>query len=46
MRTIVKGKNAEIPDHVRDYAERQLKRIERLLDDRRLHNDLRLNRWR
>ena len=33
MRTIVKGKNAEIPDRVRDYAERKLKRIERLLDD-------------
>ena len=34
MRTIVKGKNAEIPDRVREYAERKLKRIERLLDDR------------
>ena len=34
MRTIVKGKNAEIPDRVRDYAERKLKRIERLTDDR------------
>ena len=34
MRTIVKGKNAEVPDRVRDYAERKLKRIERLLDDR------------
>ena len=33
MRTIVKGKNAEIPDRVRDYAERKLKRIGRLLDD-------------
>jgi putative sigma-54 modulation protein len=33
VRTIVKGKNAEIPDRVRDYAERKLKRIERLLDD-------------
>ncbi len=33
MRTIVKGKNAEIPDRVREYAERKLKRIERLLDD-------------
>ena len=30
---IVKGKNAEIPDRVRDYAERKVKRIERLLDD-------------
>ena len=33
MRTIVKGKNAEIPDRVRDFAERKLRRIERLLDD-------------
>ena len=34
MRTIVKGKNAEIPDRVREYAERKLGRLERLLDDR------------
>jgi len=34
VRTIVKGKNAEIPDRVRDYAERKLKRIDRLTDDR------------
>ena len=34
MRTIVKGKNAEIPDRVRDYATRKLRRIERLTDDR------------
>jgi putative sigma-54 modulation protein len=34
VRTIVKGKNAEIPDRVREYAERKLKRIERLTDDR------------
>ena len=33
MRTIVKGKNVEVPDRVRDYAERKLRRIERLLDD-------------
>ena len=33
MRTIVKGKNAEIPVRVREYAERKLKRIDRLLDD-------------
>src|SRR3954447_16976760 len=33
VRTIVKGKNAEIPDRVRDYAERKVRRIERLLDD-------------
>jgi ribosome hibernation promoting factor len=34
VKTIVKGKNAEVPDRVRTYAERKLKRIERLLDDR------------
>src|SRR3954451_3048077 len=34
MRTIVKGKNVEVPDRVRDYAERKLHRLERLLDDR------------
>ena len=34
MRTIVKGKNYEVPDKVRDYAERKLGRLERLLDDR------------
>lgn len=34
MRTIVKGKNVEVPDRVRDYAERKLRRLERLLDDR------------
>jgi len=33
VRTIVKGKNAEIPDRVREYAERKLKRIDRLVDD-------------
>jgi putative sigma-54 modulation protein len=33
VRTIVKGKNAEIPERVREYAERKMKRIERLLDD-------------
>ena len=33
MRTIVKGKNTEIPDRVREYAERKLRRIDRLLDD-------------
>jgi putative sigma-54 modulation protein len=33
VRTIVKGKNAEIPDRVRVYAERKISRIERLLDD-------------
>src|SRR5918993_2899118 len=34
VRTIVRGKNLEIPDRVRDYAERKLGRLERLLDDR------------
>lgn len=34
MRTVVRGKNIEVPDRVRRYAERKLDRIERLLDDR------------
>ena len=34
MRTIVKGKNIDVPDRVRAYAERKLGRLERLLDDR------------
>lgn len=34
MRTIVKGKNYEVPEAVRSYAERKLGRLERLLDDR------------
>ena len=34
MRTIVKGKNYEVPERVRAYAERKLTRLERLLDDR------------
>jgi putative sigma-54 modulation protein len=34
VKTIVKGKNAEIPERVREYAERKLRRVERLLDDR------------
>ena len=34
MRTIVKGKNYEVPDKVREYAERKLGRLERILDDR------------
>ena len=34
MRTIVKGKNYEVPDRVREYAARKLGRLERLLDDR------------
>jgi putative sigma-54 modulation protein len=34
VRTIVKGKNFEVPDRVREYAERKMERLERLLDDR------------
>jgi ribosome hibernation promoting factor len=34
VRTIVKGKNYEVPDKVRDYASRKVGRLERLLDDR------------
>jgi putative sigma-54 modulation protein len=34
VRTIVKGKNIEIPARVREYAERKFRRIERLVDDR------------
>ncbi len=34
MRTIVRGKNLEVPDRVRRYAERKFARLERLLDDR------------
>ena len=34
MRTIVKGKNYEVPDRVREYAQRKFGRLERLLDDR------------
>jgi putative sigma-54 modulation protein len=34
VRTIVKGKNFDVPDHIRRYAERKLGRLERILDDR------------
>jgi len=34
LRTIVKGKNIEVREHTRRYAERKLSRLERLLDDR------------
>jgi putative sigma-54 modulation protein len=34
VRTIVKGKNIEVPARVRAYAERKFRRIERLVDDR------------
>ena len=33
MRTIVKGKNYEVPERVREYAQRKLRRLERLLGD-------------
>lgn len=33
MRTIVKGKNVEVPERVREYAERRFHRLERMLDD-------------
>ena len=33
MRTIIKGKNYEVPEAVREYAQRKLRRLERLLDD-------------
>ena len=34
MRTIVKGKNLELDEADRRYAERKMRRLERLLDDR------------
>jgi putative sigma-54 modulation protein len=34
VRTVVRGKNIDVPERVRRYAERKLDRIERLLDDR------------
>jgi putative sigma-54 modulation protein len=34
VRTIVKGKNIDVPDRVRRYAEKRFARIDRLLDDR------------
>lgn len=34
MRTIVRGKNLEVPERVRQYANRKFARLERLLDDR------------
>ena len=33
MRTIVKGKNIDVPEPVRQYAERKMHRLERLLDE-------------
>jgi putative sigma-54 modulation protein len=34
VRTIVKGKNIDVPESVRQYAERKMHRLERFLDDR------------
>jgi putative sigma-54 modulation protein len=34
LRTIVKGKNVDVSEPVREYAERKMRRLERLLDDR------------
>ncbi len=34
MKIIVRGKNVEVPERVRAYAERKLRRLERMLDDR------------
>ena len=34
MRTIVKGKNIDVPDRDRVYTERKMARLERILDDR------------
>jgi putative sigma-54 modulation protein len=34
VRTIVRGRNVDVPERVRDYAERKLQRLERVLDDR------------
>ncbi len=34
MRTIVKGKNIEVAEHVRRYAEKRFQRLDRVLDDR------------
>jgi putative sigma-54 modulation protein len=33
VRTIVKGKNIDVPEHVKEYAERKMHRLERLMDD-------------
>ncbi len=34
MRTIVRGKNLDIAESERDYVERKMRRLERMLDDR------------
>jgi putative sigma-54 modulation protein len=33
VRTIVKGKNFEVPERVRHYAERKLRRVERIVEE-------------
>jgi ribosome hibernation promoting factor len=39
VRTIVKGKNIEVPERTRAYTERKLHRLERILDDRSDRSD-------
>ena len=34
MRTVIKGRNLDVPDADREYLERKMARLERLLDDR------------
>jgi putative sigma-54 modulation protein len=34
VRTIVKGKNIDVTEPVREYAERKMRRLERLMDDK------------
>jgi putative sigma-54 modulation protein len=34
VRTVVKGKNIDVPEAVRKYAERKMRRLERFLDER------------
>jgi putative sigma-54 modulation protein len=34
VRTVVKGKNIDVPESVRKYAERKMRRLERFLDER------------
>jgi putative sigma-54 modulation protein len=34
LRTIVKGKNVDVSEPVREYAERKMRRLERLLDEK------------
>jgi len=33
VRTIVKGKNFDVPERVRQYAERKMRRIERIVEE-------------